>query len=95
MGLDQNLSHQPHLRIKALLSGAFNRAKQVGAISGVNPLDNTEAGGTKKKFKGVAYTLDVIQDMLEKLPEPARTVCATAAFTGLSASELRGLRWAD
>jgi integrase len=95
MGLNQNLSHQTHLRIKAFLSGVFNRAKQVGAISGVNPLDNTKAGGTKKKFKGVAYTLDVIQDMLEKLPDPARTVCATAAFTGLSASELRGLRWTD
>jgi integrase len=33
--------------------------------------------------------------MLEKLPEPARTVCAVAAFTGLSASELRGIRWCD
>src|SRR5260221_8197316 len=95
MGLDQSLSHQTHLRIKAFLSGVFNRAKQVGAISGVNPLDNTKAGGTKKKFKGVAYTLNGIQDILEELPEPARTVCATAAFTGLSASELRGLRWTD
>lgn len=54
----------------------------MGAISGVNPLDNTEAGGRKKKFQGVAYTLEVIQDMLEKLPEPTRTVCATTAFTG-------------
>ena len=88
-------SNQTHLRIKAFLSGVFNRAKQVGAISGDNPLDNTKAGGTKKKFKGVAYMLNVIQDMLEKIPEPARTVCATAAFTGLSASELRGLRWTD
>lgn len=88
-------SNQTHLRIKAFLSGVFNRAKQVGAISGDNPLDNTKAGGTKKKFKGVAYMLNVIQDMLEKIPEPARTVCATAAFTGLSASELRGHRWTD
>jgi hypothetical protein len=77
---------QTHLRIKAFLSGVFNRAKQVGAISGDNPLDNAKAGGTKKKFKGAAYMLNVIQDMLEKIPEPARTVCATAAFTGLSAS---------
>ncbi len=41
----------------------------------------------------MAYTLEVIQDMLEKIPEPAKTVCATAAFTGLSASDLRSLRW--
>ena len=28
----------------------------------------------------MAYTLNVIQDMLEKIPEPARTLCETAAF---------------
>ena len=33
--------------------------------------------------------------MLDKLPEPARTVCAVAAFTGLTRSELRGLKWED
>jgi integrase len=95
MRLDQTLSHQTHLRIKAFLSGVFNRAKQAGAISGINPMDGTKAGGAKNKFEGHAYTLEEIQVMLEKLPEPARTVCATAAFTGLSASELRGLRWQD
>jgi hypothetical protein len=58
----------------------FNRAKQVGAIRGVNPLDNTKAGGTKKKFKGVAYNLDVIQDMLEKLPDPAEAQAAMEKF---------------
>jgi integrase len=95
MALDQSLNHKTHLRIKAFLSGVFRYAKQFGAIVGVNPMDDTKAGGSKKKFQGVAYTLDTIQDMLEKLPEPSRTVCAVAAFTGLSASELRGLRWSD
>lgn len=33
--------------------------------------------------------------MLDKLPEPARTVCAVAASTGASRSELRGLKWSD
>jgi len=33
--------------------------------------------------------------MLNNLSEPARTVCALAAFTGLSRSELRGLQWQD
>ena len=33
--------------------------------------------------------------MLDKLPDPARTVCAVAAFTGLTRSELRGLKWSD
>ena len=31
--------------------------------------------------------------MLELLPEPARTIVLTAAFTGLRKSELRGLTW--
>ena len=95
MNLDQSLTHQSHLRTKAFLSGVFNYAKQIGAISGVNPMDGTKAGGTNKTFEGRAYNLDEIISMLEKLPDPARTVCAVAAFSGLSASELRGLRWSD
>lgn len=95
MSLSPTLTHRTHLRIKALLSGIFNRARQIGAISGANPLDGTKAGGSKKKFEGHAYTTEEIALMLEKLPEPARTVCAVAAFTGLSASELRGIRWCD
>lgn len=42
-----------------------------------------------------AYTLEEVAEMLDKLPEPARTVCAVAAFTGLTRSELRGLKWED
>jgi integrase len=95
MSLDPKLTHSSHLRIKAFLSGIFNRARQVGAISGINPLDGTKAGGAKKKFQGHAYTTAEIALMLEKLPEPSRTVVAVAAFTGLSASELRGIRWCD
>jgi integrase len=33
--------------------------------------------------------------MLEKLPEPARTVVAVAAFTGLTRSEIPALKWED
>ena len=40
-----------------------------------------------------AYTVEEVADMLEKLAEPARTVRAVAAFTGLSHSELPGLKW--
>jgi integrase len=42
-----------------------------------------------------AYTLEEVAEMLDKLPEPARTVCAVAAFTGFTRSELRGLKWSD
>jgi integrase len=42
-----------------------------------------------------AYSLEEIQELLKALSEPARTIVAVAAFTGLSKSELRGLRWED
>ena len=55
---------------------------------------------TLRKEKGQAsnkhaYALEEAADMLDKLPEPARTVCAVAAFTGLARSELKGLKWED
>lgn len=76
-----------------------------------NPMDATKAGGVRKgkrdpktmtdREKKIresnehAYTLEEVVEMLDKLPEPARTVCAAAAFTGLTRSELRGLKWSD
>jgi integrase len=52
----------------------------------------------KKKIQAsneLAYTLEEVAEMLDKLPEPSRTVCTVAAFTGLTRSELRGLKWED
>jgi integrase len=40
-----------------------------------------------------AYSLAEIKSMLAVLPEPARTIVLTAAFSGLRKSELRGLTW--
>jgi integrase len=40
-----------------------------------------------------AYSLPEIKSMLAVLPEPARTIVLTSAFTGLRKSELRGLHW--
>lgn len=42
-----------------------------------------------------AYTLEEVAEMMNKLPEPARTICTLSAFTGLSRSELWGLKWED
>ena len=38
-----------------------------------------------------AYTLEEVADMLDKLPEPARTVCAVAAFTRSDAERVARL----
>lgn len=106
--LRQTLSHKTHQRIKNFLSGVFTWAIADGVLSGPNPMDGTKAGGETKRSappnerarkiresNDHAYTLEEVATMLGKLPEPARTVCAVAAFTGLSRSELRGLKWSD
>jgi integrase len=108
--LPQNLSHKTHLRIRAFLSGVLTAALQSNVISGANPMDATKAGGLSKgrkeseltprelkirKSNKHAYEHAEVALMLEKLPEPARTVCAVAAFTGLTRSEIPALKWED
>jgi integrase len=91
----QTLSHRRHLRIKNFLSGVFAWAISDGGYHGVNPMAEIKVGGHTEKAQEDAYTLEEVADLLEKLDEPARTVCAVAAFTGLSHSELPGLKWSD
>jgi len=108
--MPQNLSHKTHLRVRAFLSGVLTTALQSNVISGVNPMDATKAGGKSKgrkeseltprelkirKSNEHAYEHAEIALMLDKLPEPARTVCAVAAFTGLTRSEIPALKWED
>ena len=106
--LPQTLSHQTHLRIKNFLRGVFTWAIASDAYKGPNPMEGAKAGGQtkrggtltdrQKKIRASnehAYTLEEVAEMLDKLPDPARTVCAVAAFTGLTRSELRGLKWSD
>lgn len=106
--LPQMLSHQTHLRIKNFLRGVFTWAIASEAYQAPNPMEDTKAGGQTKRSGTLtdrqkkirasnehAYTLEEVAEMLDKLPDPARTVCAVAAFTGLTRSELRGLKWSD
>jgi integrase len=96
--LDHNLSHQSHLRVKSFLSGVFSQAKQAGVLDGANPMNDTKAGGkSSTDFEAYAYSLTEIKNMVKHpdLPDEAKVVMAVAAFTGLRASELRGLQWGD
>lgn len=90
-----DLSHQTLLRVKALLSAVFTYARQEDVLRGANPMQGVKAEGRRYKPTRSTYTLEDIHAMLAKLNEPARTVVAVAAFTGLRASEIRGLRWED
>jgi integrase len=89
------LSHQSLLRAKALLSAVFTYARQEDVLRGANPMQGVKVEGRRYKPERRAYSLEDIQAMLPKLPEPAKTVVTVAAFTGLRESELRGLRWDD
>jgi integrase len=90
-----NLSHTTLMHVKALMSGIFTYARQEDAVREANPMQGVKAEGRRYKPTRETYSLNEISVMLPKIPEPARTVVMVAAFSGLRASEIRGLRWED
>lgn len=89
------VNHKTLLRIKSFLSGVFKHARRAGYLDSENPMRDTKCAGRSKKFEGMTYSSDEVKQMIAVLPEPARTVIALAAMTGLRHSEIRGLRWSD
>jgi integrase len=89
-----DLSHESLRRIKTGMSALFSYAVRLG-FTKVNPIRETKVEGRRSSFNGHAYTLEDVLWMLERLPEPARTVVGVAAFSGLREAEIRGLRWDD
>lgn len=90
------LTHTTLKHIRSFLAAVFTFAVSEDLMTG-NPIRELRAqdlGGARSKDT-YAYSLDEILAMLEVLPEPAKTVVATAAFTGLRLAELRGLKWED
>jgi integrase len=79
--------------VKSVLSAIFKHAKRTGAINGVNPIQDVSIPKARESEDTHAYSLMEIGRMLKLLSDPAQTVIATAAFTGLRKGELRGLRW--
>src|ERR1700678_2258559 len=90
-----SVGHTSLLRIKSFLSGVFTYAKQEGVLDGVNPMQGVKVRGRATKAKMPVYAIEEIERAIYALAEPARTVFAVAAFSGLRLSELRGLRWSD
>lgn len=83
--------------LKNLLSLIFDEAERLellpkGAGNPVKLVRLPDAPGGDETY---AYTLREIETMLAVVPEPAATICAVAAFTGLRRAELRGVRWED
>jgi integrase len=77
---------------KAFLSGCFKQAKRLGILDGVNPMQDVSIPRVPEAEQDThAYSFAEVKTHLARVPEPARTVVYTAAFAGLTKSELRGL----
>ena len=84
--------------LKWLGVGIFDYAAQQGAFNpeSKNPFSDVAIPRTEHIPKPSRYaTLDDVVAMINALEEPAATVVALAAFSGLRKSEIQGLRWED
>ena len=90
-----SLSQSSVLRIKTGASALLSHAIRLGFLHGPNTAREARAEGKRTDPVTYAYNLDEVLWMLERLPEPAHTVVAVAAFSGLRESEIRGLQWSD
>jgi integrase len=92
---ETTLSHTSLKHIKHFLTGVFTFAKQESVLNSENPMRDVAIPKGEESRSTHAYNLEEVLAMLEVLPEPAKIIVATAAFTGLRRSELRGIRWED
>jgi len=92
----KGLSRNSLKRIKSFISGVFKLAKQQDYFNGENPAKDTAVDpSAPAPEETYAYSLDEINTILAHIPEPARTAFAVAAYAGLRAGEIEGLRWED
>jgi len=91
-----DLSRATLKQFKSFLSAVFTRAKGLGLLDGVNPMQGVSIPkNIRGKAETFACSLDDLKGMLTVLPEPSRTVVAVAAYAGLRRGEIQGLRWID
>jgi integrase len=94
-GRNYQLSRTTLKHIKSFLSGVFTYARRQGALSTANPMQGVSIPRGADPEETHAYPLETITSMLAVLSGTARVLVATAAFTGLRRSEIRGLKWED
>jgi len=69
--------------IKAFLSGICRFAKRQGVINSENPMRDVVLPRGMPAGETHAYSLEEVTQVLNVLPEPAATIVAIAAFTGV------------
>jgi integrase len=80
-------------KLKSMLSAIFKLSIQQGYRPAPNPIREKSLPRAPGAAETVAYDLNVVLAMLQRVPEPSRTVIAIAAFAGLRRGELEGLQW--
>jgi integrase len=90
---EHDLTSTTLAHVKAFLSGIFRYAKRQDVINSENPMRDVVLPKGKPAGETHAYSLEEITRMLNVLPEPASTIVAVAAFTGVRKGELRGFVW--
>jgi integrase len=92
----RRLSRNTLKHIKSVVSAIFTLAKQQDYFQAENPARDTATNPCAAEPRETyAYSLEEIDAILSRLPEPAATAFAVAAFMGLRHGEIRGLRWDD
>ena len=95
IGYDGILAKNSLRGIKAFASGIFKEAERLGYFNGPNPVRDVRVPDGQEPEETYAYTLEEIADILSRLPEPAATIFAIAAYAGLRRGEIEGLQWPD
>jgi integrase len=93
---ERDLSKTSLQHYRNFFSGIFKHALGSGFLDShlANPVKPVEIPSRATEgAETYAYSLEEIFEMLRVLPQPANIAVATAAFTALRKSELRGLRW--
>jgi integrase len=92
----RKLSRNTLKNIKSVISAIFRLAKQQDYFRAENPAHDTAISpAAPAPSETHAYGLDEIHAILTRLPEPAATAFAVAAYAGLRHGEIQGLRWED
>jgi integrase len=93
--LDLALKSKAHL--KTLMHVLFNEAMRWELIPYQhNPMSLVRVKDSSKRLREPkALSADEFRKLLEKIPEPFRTMCIVAMCLGLRVSEVLGLNWAD
>jgi integrase len=92
---ERNFGIRTVAHLKNFLSGIFRYAIRIGALNRSNPIRDACLPKANAPKDTAAYTLPEIAQMIRVLTQPAKTIVAVAAFTGLRRGELRGLTAAD